>query len=152
MKKQLSPIEKIKSRVFVDDNGCWIWEGALLRGGYGGINVSKKSHQVHRYMWELVNGEIPKGMLVCHKCDNPPCCNPSHLFLGSHKTNAEDKVSKNRQSRGESNKSKLTLEEVKKIKEMLESGVSHRGIAAEFGVGKTAITYINTGRCWGWAE
>ena len=117
------------------------------------MNVGRRSTQTHRLMYQATFGEIPVGRLVYHKCDNPPCCNPSHLFLGSNKTNAEDKVSKNRQARGDNNGlHKLTEVEVVYIKQLLSINTPHRTIAKMFGMGKTAISDINTGRSWKWVS
>lgn len=80
---------------------CWNWIGACGRGGYGAIGREfhgKKALTIraHRASWEIHFGPIPDGMLVCHKCDNPPCVNPSHLFLGTHEDNAKDRSAKGR--------------------------------------------------------
>jgi hypothetical protein len=77
------------------DTNCWEWT-ASLQGGYGRIRVGARLLMAHRYSYQLSNGEIPPGMLVCHKCDNPKCINPSHLFLGTAEDNAHDKVNKKR--------------------------------------------------------
>lgn len=79
----------------IKTNKCW--ECNLKGGGkYRQISVNGKNISVHRFSWELHNGVIPKGMLVCHKCDNPICVNPEHLFLGTHKDNTQDMIRKNR--------------------------------------------------------
>ncbi len=79
---------------------CWPWKLAKPRG-YGMFKVRRdESVRAHRMAWELTNGPIPEGMLVCHRCDNPACCNPGHLFLGTHQDNMDDRNSKNRQARG----------------------------------------------------
>src|SRR6185437_1359919 len=80
-------------------SGCREWIGARnpYRGGYGIFWVSKGATVLaHRMAWELAYGPIPDGLLVCHRCDNPPCCEPSHFFLGTDADNARDKVSKGR--------------------------------------------------------
>lgn len=80
---------------------CWPWCGATSPKGYGkfstGPRRTRKFLRAHRFAWELSNGEIPQGMQVLHACDNPGCCNPRHLFLGTNDDNVRDKVSKGRQ-------------------------------------------------------
>jgi len=88
-------MKRIFDRVIKNKNGCWEWQGAL-RSGYGAIKIEGKTKAIHRLSWELNYGEIPKGLLVCHKCDNPKCINPGHLFLGTHNDNAKDAYNKNR--------------------------------------------------------
>lgn len=88
---------------FVNKTGsCWVWTGGLARGGYGifmlkSIGIGKKKFKrAHRYSWEIHFGEIPNQLLVLHKCDNPPCVNPDHLFLGTQTDNVRDLVQKGR--------------------------------------------------------
>ena len=76
--------------------GCWEWLGGKNKpGGYGRISINGRMVLVHRYVYESVIGKIPNGFSVCHSCDNPVCVRPDHLFVGTHKQNMEDKVSKN---------------------------------------------------------
>lgn len=89
-------------------NGCWVYSGACDRRGYGrpgiGVGVYESGHPktrryyAHRRSYEIHNGPIPKGMLVLHKCDNPPCCNPEHLYLGTDKDNSHDCARKGRRN------------------------------------------------------
>ncbi|WP_223643966.1 HNH endonuclease [Corallococcus sp. EGB] len=79
--------------------GCWEWTLAHLRG-YGVFTANGKHLRAHRVAWELTNGPIPEGVLVCHHCDNPGCVRPDHLFLGSNADNNADRDSKGRQARG----------------------------------------------------
>lgn len=82
-----------------ENTGCWEWVHAKTIEGYGHFGFFGKRGKAHRFSWELYNGKIPKGILVCHSCDNPSCVNPEHLWLGTDADNARDKVAKNRQWR-----------------------------------------------------
>ena len=94
---------KFWCRVKVEaEPACWPWLGYRNRNGYGHMRVGNNVRlYAHRVSWELHYGKIPDGMLVCHRCDNPPCVNPLHLFLGSHADNHADRNAKGRQARGE---------------------------------------------------
>ena len=78
--------------------GCWLWRGSRTTAGYGNVRVGPKNKYAHRLAWELTNGAIPNGLHVCHRCDNPPCVRPDHLFLGTGKDNARDSMQKGRHS------------------------------------------------------
>jgi len=104
-------VNRFFSRVRFEENGCVVWIGARNRYGriqHGGRG--SKLLQVHRLSYDLFNGPVPDDMLVLHKCDNPPCVNPSHLFLGSHQDNADDRERKGRGSK--LGRPKTTSEEV----------------------------------------
>lgn len=79
---------------------CWNWVATKNQKGYGRIKVDKMWYSAHRFLWQLVNGPIPRGLLVCHSCDNPSCCNPNHLWLGTHQENMDDMVEKGRSIKG----------------------------------------------------
>lgn len=80
------------------ENGCWEWMGTRLPRGYGRTTIIKGGRQMytHRLAWELTHGPIPDGLFVCHTCDNPPCCNLDHLWLGTIKDNNQDCTKKGR--------------------------------------------------------
>ena len=84
-------------------DGCWLWTGGLTTSGYGILYTSKQDKPrrrlAHRLMYEIEHGPIPDGLFVCHRCDNPPCVNPDHLFLGTASDNMQDMLSKGRQGR-----------------------------------------------------
>lgn len=87
----------LMSRTRADDNGCLIWQGARSYGDYGTVSIERLAFLVHRLMYELHNGPIPdrespglRGFMVLHHCDNPPCCNPAHLYMGTAADNAQD--------------------------------------------------------------
>lgn len=86
----------------VGRNSCWPWIGSCDRHGYGQFKAKSRTppKRSHRIAWELTNGPIPKGLLVLHDCDNPRCCNPSHLRLGTHRDNMDDKRERNRAWKG----------------------------------------------------
>lgn len=89
-------IARFWSRVAKSD-GCWLWTGARFGpNGYGAVRFQKRNSSAHRVSWMIHFGPIPDGLFVCHKCDNPPCCNPAHLFLGTIGDNTRDMIAKGR--------------------------------------------------------
>lgn len=96
----LALAEKARDRITKTPTGCWEWSGARHSKGYGQLwnPYDKKIIGLHRLMFMVANDvtEIAPGMMVCHHCDNPPCCNPSHLFLGDARTNGQDMAAKGR--------------------------------------------------------
>lgn len=149
--------EKFWSRV-QKTNSCWLWEGRLTKAGYGQISHRGTPIYTHRLSWEIHKGSIPKKMEVCHHCDNPACVNPDHLFIGSHRDNMHDMLSKNRGStagladqRGEKHPgAKITEDIVRAIRQRLRSKESHSSIAKDLGISRPTVTAINCGRLWGW--
>lgn len=110
-------IERFHTKYTKQPSGCWEWNLALDKNGYGLYTIERKQIQAHRFTF-LADGIDIKGKHVCHKCDNPSCVNPEHLFVGSALDNNRDKVSKNRQSRGMTHgKSKLTNDDIIAIRE-----------------------------------
>lgn len=91
---------------------CWHWTGYCGTNGYGQVKIRNRRTSPHRYAYELTFGPIPKGMVICHKCDNPPCCNPAHLFLGTYSDNTQDSIRKGRGYGGDRHWTKLHPERV----------------------------------------
>ncbi|WP_368880711.1 HNH endonuclease signature motif containing protein [Shewanella algae] len=122
-------------------------------GGYGKIKAFGKTMLYHRLSFELFVGSIPDGMLVCHKCDNPKCVNPEHLFLGSQQENMDDKIKKGRHvgaKKGHKHhKAKLVEWQVLEIKKKLKNGTGQHQLSKEFGVDQSTISNIATGKRWG---
>lgn len=86
-----------KVDISAGDDACWLWTAGRFRAGYGKFFVrAGEEVYAHRFMWQLDNGVIPDGYRICHTCDNPPCCNPRHLFLATMAVNMMDKVAKGR--------------------------------------------------------
>ena len=150
----MNPRQSLEERFFakVDrtggDQACWLWTGALNRG-YGSFQVGKRKAYAHRFAWALAHGPIPTGMLICHRCDNPRCCNAAHLFLGTCADNMADKTLKGRQSQGEGHgRAKLTETEVREIVAEADHGIRGAALARRFGVTRTAVCDILHGRNW----
>ncbi len=130
---------------------CWIWKRSFKKFGYGNAWWKGKHHSAHRLVYEYYNGEIPFSMNVCHKCDNPKCVNPNHLFLGSYLENNRDRKTKGRNSNtnGEKNPfSKLNDNQVIDIKKRLKDGESVRLLADKFKVNYHTIHKIKIGINW----
>lgn len=79
-------------------NACWPWTGRRMKAGYGRLVIKGKHEGAHRIAYELAVAAVPNGLFVCHHCDNPPCCNPHHLYAGTHQDNVDDKVRRGRAS------------------------------------------------------
>lgn len=117
-------------------NECHVWRGGRISTGYGAIRINGQSVLAHRVAWEREHGPIPEGMQVCHKCDNPPCVNPRHLFLGTAKDNADDRDRKGRTHR------KLDKRAIANILKLRSKGLSQAAIAEVHEVSKYAIFRI----------
>ena len=150
-------LEKVKKKLLnhieINEKGCWLWKMACSNRNYGVIRVNGKNLYSHRISWQVFNGNIPKGLCVLHKCDVRNCVNPNHLFLGTDKDNVDDMDRKgrrvNKPSFGQNHpNAKLTNEKVKKIKLLIEEGVSQREIAHRFSISQTAVCSINNKRTW----
>jgi len=132
-------------------NGCWEWLAHYRSFGYGGFQVKRKPVLAHRLAWVMQNGNIPKTLLVLHKCDNRRYVNPDHLFLGSHKDNAVDRNNKGRQAShvGELNgRSKLTVSHVIVIRAYSHI-VRNVDMSRLLDVTKTTIGNVINRKLWG---
>lgn len=143
-----SPAKRLARRLTSSASGCHEWQGHRNPWGYGQIGVDGALKLTHRLAWEIANGPITEGLLVCHRCDNPPCCNPMHLFLGTHEDNAVDMVTKGRgvSPKGIGNgRAKLTDDAITQIRALSRLGLMNKEIAAMYGVHPTYVSRIVRG-------
>lgn len=140
-----------KVAISEDPQHCWEWTRYRNTKGYGRFRIGIPALMAHRVAWELTNGEIPDGSLVLHRCDNPPCCNPHHLFLGTSKDNSDDMYAKGREAPAKVRRGprKLTPDQIEEIKERYQKGkVGYKTLAKEYGVSRTHIYHIVKNIAW----
>jgi len=149
-----SDVSRFWSKVNRTDNPaeCWEWTAYKDRHGYGQFGVSnpRRVEYSNRTAWAITNGPIPDGMHICHRCDNPSCCNPAHLFLGTAADNMVDAATKGRMPRGEVHHSaKLTDDQVTAIRAVYATGTeSQVTLAARFRVSSSVINEVIHGIAW----
>ena len=147
---------------------CWEWIGGKRDGGYGRYWFEGKAMPSHRYSYELLNGPVPDGYIICHKCDNPACCNPDHLFLGTNARNSADMVAKGRQSKGIEHakailpnrpkginhaNSVLTEEQVIEMRVLYETGKwFQRALAKRYNTSQATVQRVVTRKAWSHVE
>ncbi len=142
-------LERIRTQLSKEPSGCWEFTGYRDRDGYGQISRGRKDQgrrRVHRVMFEEACGPIPDGMKICHTCDNPPCCNPDHLFLGTVAENNADMRAKGRHCTGEDHHAgKLTWAKVKAIRADPRSGVE---VADDYGISPSMVSQVRLRKQW----
>lgn len=143
-----------------DPRGCWLWRGHCNEFGYGLFSADgiagSKILRAHRVAWELLRGAIPVGLELCHHCDNPPCVNPDHLFIGTRSDNMRDMVAKGRHRSnlphqwGEAHsQARLSDEDVIEMRRRYSfGGVTQRQLALAYGVSDNHVSAILTRRLW----
>jgi HNH endonuclease len=151
--KQVALSDRFWSKVVcVLATRCWSWTGALDKAGYGRVrqisdNRKGTATAAPRVAWELTHGPITGGLFVCHRCDNPTCVNPEHLFLGTDADNMRDMARK-----GRKRQAKITAKQVAAIRRLAEQGESARTLAVRFGLTPSHVRRIVTRRVWSWVE
>jgi hypothetical protein len=135
------------SKVAVDPGGCHVWTASKeTRKGYGKFSNAGRTRKAHRVAWEIAKGEVPVGMMVCHRCDNPSCVNVGHLFLGTNADNLKDMAAKGRSLIGEANRNaKLTEDDVREI---IASSDRTCDLAKRFGISPQHMGAIRNGAAW----
>lgn len=126
-------------------HACWDWQGWREPNGYGRFGQRKP----HRLMYEATHGPIPQGDDVCHRCDNPPCVNPAHLFAGSRQDNMDDMVAKGRASVSPYRTHKIDIVAARRIRtEFAQGGVTYTELGERFGLRRSQVNKIVLGQCW----
>ncbi len=147
-----------------NNSDCWEWTGVTSHNGYGEFCMDYEHYPAHRVVYWLThpgsislrNGNVDTdSLLVLHKCDNPPCCNPNHLFLGKPNDNLMDMMAKGRRHNFDGEKgqnSKLSNEDAKRIREATLFGARQKDLAQAYGVSASSIHYIVKGRTYRFVE
>ena len=143
----MTPLERFNQKWAADANGCHLWLAAKHdRWGYGAFYIDGQMRPAHRAAWILAHGPILGGLWVLHRCDQPACVNPDHLFTGTHADNMKDMVAKNRAaSRTRNGRSKLSDTDVALIR---SSADTCRSLASRFGISDTQVSRIRLGQRW----
>lgn len=142
-----TPLQRFMRHVQKTDS-CWLWTGAINRNGYGSFWLNGRVETASRAAYQLLVGEISHGLFVLHRCDNPKCVRPDHLFLGDHATNMRDRNTKGRAYRGigEGNpRARLTATDAVAIR---SSRAASRTLAGMFGVSMSTVQRIRSGKQW----
>lgn len=139
------------------EDECWNWIGYKNAGGYGRVQINEWQYYAHRVIFNLVNPGVidlkapkqtdEKGFLL-HTCDNPSCCNPKHLWVGTHRDNMEDKVKKNRQKKFPSDtgpRCRLTMQQAREVRQLRKEGISARELAKRYGLSLPSIKTLLRG-------
>lgn len=144
-----SPKERLEDQL-VKQGKCMVFTGTTLKNGYGQIRSGFKKMYAHRLAYELYKGKIPTGKVVRHTCDNPPCCNPDHLILGTYLDNNRDSIERGRDSRGTKVKSaKLNDDLVREIRKKYSTGkYTQKQLSVEYGITPANIGRVVNNKSW----
>jgi hypothetical protein len=147
-----TPEERFFGSIQYEPNsGCWLWERALWRRGYGRFKINGKYKAAHRFSYEIHHGGIPEDQLILHRCDTPPCVNPNHLFAGTEKDNMVDMVQKGRnpnRKREAHPLARLSQTDIDNIRRRRASGEGNNALAREYGISYGHCSTICNGKRW----
>ena len=147
--RDVSVYSRLKNKIVIDKNtNCWNWVGAKFKDGYGLFTLDGRHVGVHRVMFSIFNNYIPEKLCVCHKCDNPLCCNPEHLFLGTLNDNVQDCINKGRRNIPKGEKHYKTNLKNVDIIEIRKDTRSPKLIAKDYSVSVPTIYDIKTKHTW----
>lgn len=144
-----SHAERFWSKVAITANPdkCWEWQSGRMPSGYGKFWFQGTHVPASRFAYRLSYGEIAEGLLVCHSCDNRTCCNPAHLFLGTHQDNMQDMVNKNRQPHLNKGQPSITIDQFQQVLRSITSGmVTKTKLATDLGISPKTIEKIISGK------
>lgn len=149
--------DRIMNHVQIDENGCWIWTGSKSPEGYGKMGIgsrkdaTRRTARAHRVSYTVFVGKIPENYDICHKCDNPSCVNPAHLFPGTEKENVADMDAKGRRGfvlSEDHPKAKLTENDVMEARTLRKQGFSYYRLAKMYGVYRETMRQAVIGKTW----
>ena len=140
-------IQHISTNVFIDGKtGCWNWKRATRKDGYGITWYNGSTDYIHRVSYRVFKGDFDSNFIIRHKCDNPSCCNPDHLLIGSDQDNSTDMVNRGRSAKGsKQGNSKLTEEMIQPIR---DSNLSSRVLGSMYNISKSVILDIKNNKIW----
>lgn len=140
-----------RKRTRLGPKGCWLWLGCKTKRGYGRVTFQQRNFILHRLVWSILKGPVPRGIDVCHRCDIPACWNVDHLFLGTRQDNLSDAVAKGRMARGSAHyNARLRESDIEDIRRRLLVGHTHREIADSYCVVRETISQIAQRKNWAW--
>jgi hypothetical protein len=142
--KPKSLVDRFWDKFDRPEEGCWQWKAMTDENGYGHVSPSKYAHRV---AWLLWFGPIPEGINVCHRCDNPGCVRPDHLFLGTQADNVQDCIMKKRHVPPRP-KTILTASQIKQIRMSYLAGLTQLALSHQYGVDRSTIGYIVRHKTW----